>query len=50
MLDGIPVAVRAGDVGMANLMAQGEPERSRRSLFELIARMPAIRAHLRSGL
>ncbi len=45
MLDGIPVAA-AGDAGMANLMANGEPEQSRRSLAGLVERIPAIAAHL----
>jgi hypothetical protein len=42
MLDGIPAAAAAGDAGMANLMAAGEPERSRRSLAGLVERIPAI--------
>ncbi|HEX2804686.1 MAG TPA: phosphotransferase [Kineosporiaceae bacterium] len=42
MLDGIPAAAAAGDQGMANLLALGEPERSRRSLADLVGRMPAI--------
>jgi hypothetical protein len=42
MLDGIPVAAAAGDAGMANLMTNGEPERSRASLRDLIDRIPAI--------
>jgi hypothetical protein len=42
MLDGIPVAAAAGDPGMANLMAAGEPERSRASLAGLVDRIPAI--------
>jgi hypothetical protein len=42
MLDGIPAAAAAGDVGMANLLALGEPERSRRPLADLIGRMPEI--------
>jgi hypothetical protein len=42
MLDGIPAAAAAGDAGMANLLTQGEPERSRRSLADLITRIPAI--------
>jgi hypothetical protein len=41
MLDGIPVAAAAGDPGMANLMALGEPERSRLSLAGLVDRIPA---------
>ncbi|MFB9235247.1 phosphotransferase [Plantactinospora siamensis] len=46
MLDGIPVAAAAGDRGMANLLAQGEPERSRRSLADLERRLPAIERSL----
>jgi phosphotransferase family enzyme len=42
MLDGIPVAAASGDPGMANLVALGEPERSRRSLAGLVSRLPAI--------
>jgi hypothetical protein len=42
MLDGIPVAAAAGDPGMANLMAHGEPENSTRSLADLVTRIPAI--------
>lgn len=42
MLDGIPVAAAAGDEGMANLMANGEPERSTRSLADLVGRTPGI--------
>ncbi len=42
MLDGIPVAAAAGDPGMANLVAAGEPERSAASLARLVARIPAI--------
>ena len=45
LLDGIPVAA-AGDAGMANLLAAGEPERSRLSLAALVARFPAIESHL----
>lgn len=46
MLDGIPAAAAAGDEGMANLMAAGEPERSRRSLDDLVRRIPGIARHL----
>jgi hypothetical protein len=46
MLNGIPVAASAGDPGMANLVAQGEPERSRGPLNALIRRIPGIAAHL----
>ena len=47
MLDGIPVAAAAGDPGMANLMTLGEPDRSARSLAELVDRFPSIKVHLR---
>lgn len=47
MLDGIPVAAAAGDAGMLNLMAGGEPDRSRRSLSALLPRIPAISRLLR---
>jgi Phosphotransferase enzyme family len=46
MLDGIPRAAAAGDQGMANLVARGEPERSRASLTALLARIPAIDRYL----
>lgn len=46
MLDGIPVAAGAGDPGMANLMAEGEPERSQQALDDLVTRIPAIDACL----
>jgi hypothetical protein len=42
MLDAIPAGAAAGDPGMANLLAAGEPDRSRRSLNDLIDRTPAI--------
>jgi hypothetical protein len=42
MLDGIPAHAAAGDRGMANLMTQGEPERSRRSRDAMVGRIPAI--------
>jgi Phosphotransferase enzyme family len=42
MLDGIPVAAAAGDQGMRNLMAAGEPTRSARSLAGLVERIPAV--------
>jgi len=42
LLDGIPVAAAAGDPGMANLMALGEPERSRVALAGLVRRLPGI--------
>lgn len=46
MLDGIPAAAAAGDAGMANLVAQGEPERSRATLTGLVGRIPEIRNRL----
>ncbi len=46
MLDGIPLAAAAGDAGMANLMACGEPDRSQRSLDDLRRRIPDIATHL----
>ncbi len=48
MLDGIPAAAAACDPGMANLMAAGEPARSRASQHDLIRRIPAIERHLPS--
>jgi hypothetical protein len=42
MLDGIPASAAAGDAGMANLVAQGEPERSRGPLTGFVARIPEI--------
>jgi Phosphotransferase enzyme family len=47
MLEWIPVAAAAGDKGMANLMAAGEPGRSASSLADLLTRIPAIEARLR---
>jgi len=46
MLEGIPIAAAAGDPGMKNLMAQGEPQRSRVSLVQLEERITQIRTHL----
>jgi hypothetical protein len=47
MLDGIPVAAAAGDQGMQNLMAAGEPGRSARPLADLVEHIiPAIDRHL----
>lgn len=46
MLDGIPAAAAAGDPGMANLVAQGEPGRSRASLADLARRIPQIARQL----
>jgi hypothetical protein len=48
MLDWIPTAAAAGDNGAVNLMALGELKRSRRSLNDLITRIPAIAAQLNS--
>jgi hypothetical protein len=42
LLDGIPRLAAAGDPGMANLLAAGEPERSRASLADLVRRIPGI--------
>ena len=46
MLDGIPVAAAAGDPGMANLLASGEPDRSPGPLSGLADRIPAIERRL----
>lgn len=46
MLDQIPAAAAAGDLGMVNLMTVGEPARSQKTLAELTARIPAIAALL----
>lgn len=46
LLDGIAVAAAAGDAGMSNLMANGEPERSTLSLADLVQRMPEIERRL----
>jgi hypothetical protein len=46
LLDGIPVAAAGGDQGMANLMALGEPDRSRASHAQMCRRLPLIAAHL----
>lgn len=42
MLVGIPAHAARGDTGMANLMAAGEPGRSRATLEDLGARIPLI--------
>jgi Phosphotransferase enzyme family len=42
MMDGIVAGAAAGDPGMVNLVAGGEPERDRASLAGLQHRMPAI--------
>jgi hypothetical protein len=47
MLDGIPPAAAAGDHGMANLVAAGEPQRSRASLADLVERITTIDRLLR---
>ncbi len=46
LLNGIPVGAAAGDQGLVNLMAEGEPERSQRSLDGLVRRIPGISRHL----
>jgi hypothetical protein len=46
MLDGIPVAAAAGDQGMANLMALGEPDRSRATHADMVRRIPTIATRL----
>lgn len=46
MLDWIPVAAAAGDEGMANVMAAGEPGNSSAALADLMTRIPAIAALL----
>jgi hypothetical protein len=46
MLEGIPVAAAAGDVGMANLMVLGEPDNSRAAHAAMVGRLPAIAGHL----
>jgi hypothetical protein len=47
MLDGIPAAAARGDRGMANLLTLGEPDHSRRSLADLVGRIPTIDRLLR---
>jgi hypothetical protein len=47
MLDWIPVAAAAGDEGMANVMAAGEPGNSSAALADLTTRFPAIIALVR---
>lgn len=46
IIDGIPEAVRRGDVAMENLVAAGEPAATQRSLDDLMRRASDIRAHL----
>jgi hypothetical protein len=46
MLDGILVAAAAGDQGMANLVAAGEPEVSRVALAGVVERIPTIERSL----
>jgi hypothetical protein len=43
MLTWIPAGAAAGDAGLRRLMEQGEPQRSRRSLDELLPRLARIR-------
>lgn len=47
MLDTVTSGAAAGDPGMVNLMAHGEPGRSRGELDRLCRRLPEIEAHLR---
>jgi Phosphotransferase enzyme family len=47
MLDWIPAAAAAGDEGMVNLMAAGEPGNSAAALGALLARIAGIGARLR---
>lgn len=47
MLDWIPAAAAAGDKGMANVMAAGEPGISAAAVADLVTRIPAIAARLR---
>ena len=47
MLEWIPVAAAAGDAGMANVIAAGEPGISAAALADLLTRIPAIEARLR---
>jgi hypothetical protein len=46
MMDGIAASAVAGDPGMANLVAGGEPERDRAALAGLIDRIPGIHSKL----
>ena len=43
MFDGMARGVAAGDPGMVRLVQLGEPQRSQRTLAELMTRIPAIR-------
>ncbi len=47
MMDGIAAGAVAGDPGMVNLIAGGEPEVDRTSLAGLVARLPGIESVLR---
>ncbi len=47
MMDGIAAGAVAGDPGMVNLVAGGEPELDRASLAGLVARIPGIECRLR---
>lgn len=47
MLDWIPAAAAAGDEGMVNLMAAGEPGNSAAALADLRTRIPALARRLR---
>ena len=46
MFDGMAAGVAAGDAGMARLLTLGEPQRSQRTLAELLTRIPAIASAL----
>jgi len=46
VLSGIPAAAAAGDPGMQNLVAFGEPERSRRALAALVERFDVVRSQV----
>jgi hypothetical protein len=46
MMDGIVASAAAGDPGMANLVAGGEPESDRVSLAGLRDRIPGILSQL----
>lgn len=50
MLDGIPASAAAGDKGMADLLEQGEPERSSLALEDLLGRLAQIRRRLRDTI
>lgn len=45
MIDGIAAFAAAGDPGMANLVAGGEPQRDRAALAGLMDRIPRLQSH-----